>query len=131
MEASYWLLQQRVDHDIAALRAEHARQTAQHTQSLHDTLQKGIADLITMQLMPIWIEVMALQTRAAEVDALVAQMVQIEACRSELEEKVLEIEEKEDNHIAYLEAQLENPSWAEEEKKVDDELEGKGAKVCK
>ena len=44
MEASYWLLQQRVDQDIAALRAEHARQTAQQTQSLRDTLQKGIAD---------------------------------------------------------------------------------------
>ena len=44
---------------------------------------------------------------------------------------MLEIEEKEENHIAYLEAQLENPSWAEEEKKVDDEVEGKGAKVWK
>ena len=39
---------------------------------------------------------------------------------------MLEIEEKEDNHIAYLEAQLENPSWAEEDKKVDDVFEGKG-----
>ena len=47
---------------------------------------------------------MALQTRATEVDALAAQMVQAEARRSELEEKVLKIEEKEDNHIAYLEA---------------------------
>ena len=73
----------------------------------------------------------ALQTRAAEVDALAAQMAQIEAHKSELEEKALEIKEKEDNHIAYLEAQLQNPSWAEEEKKVEDELEGKGAKVCK
>ena len=58
-------------------------------------------------------------------------MTQIEARRSELEEKVLEIEEKEDNHIAYLEAQLENPSWAEEDKKVDDVFRGKGAKVWK
>ena len=56
-------------------------------------------------------------------------MAQIEACRSELEEKVLEIEEKEDNHIAYLEAQLENPSWVQEDKKVGDVFEGKGAKV--
>ena len=56
---------------------------------------------------------------------------QVEARRSELEEKVLEIEEKEDNHIAYLEAQLENLSLVEEDKKVDDEFEGKGAKVWK
>ena len=38
---------------IAVLRAEHARQTAQQTQSLRDTLQKGIADLITAQLTPV------------------------------------------------------------------------------
>ena len=44
---------------------------------------------------------------------------------------MLKIEEKEDNHIAYLEAQLENLSLAEEDKKVDDESEGKGAKVWK
>ena len=59
------------------------------------------------------------------------QMAQVEARRSELEEKALEIEEKEANHIAYLEAQLENASWAEEEKKVDKQFEGKGAKVWK
>ena len=82
-----------------------------------------------MQLPPVWTELMALQTCAAKVDALVAQMAQAEARKSELEEKVLEIEEKEDNHIAYLEAQLENLSLAEEDKKVDDEFEGKGAKV--
>ena len=58
-------------------------------------------------------------------------MVQVEAHRSELEDKVLEIEEKEDNHIAYLEAQLENLSLLEEKKKVDDESEGKGVKVWK
>ena len=74
MEASYRLLQQWVDQDIAVLRAEHARQTAQQTQSLHDTLQKGIADLITAQLTPVWIEVTALQTCTAEVDALAAKM---------------------------------------------------------
>ena len=77
----------------------------------------------------MWTEVTALQTRATEVDALAAQMAQIEARRSELKDKVLEIEEKEDNHIAYLKAQLENLSLLEEEKKVDDEFEGKGAKV--
>ena len=42
---------------------------------------------------------------------------------------MLEIEEKEDNHIAYLEAQLENLSLVEEDIKVDDESEGIGAKV--
>ena len=75
MEASYQLLQQRVNQDIAALRAEHARQAAQQTQSLRDMLQKGIADLTTAQLTPVWTEVTALQTRVAEVDTLVAKMV--------------------------------------------------------
>ena len=39
-----------------------------------------------------------------------------------MEDKVLEIGEKEDNYIVYLEAQLENLSLLEEEKKVDDEF---------
>ena len=56
-------------------------------------------------------------------------MAQAEAHKSELEEKVLEIEEKEDNHIAYLEAQLEGLSPFGEGEKVEDEREGKGAKV--
>ena len=60
MEASYRLLQQRVDQDMVAFRAEHARQTAQQTQSLCDTLQKGIADVISVQLMPVWSKLMAL-----------------------------------------------------------------------
>ena len=98
------LLQQRVDQDMVEFRAEHTRQTAQQTQSLHDTLQKGIADVISTQLMLVWSELTALQTCTIDVDALVAQMAQVEARRSELEEKVLKIEEKEDNHIAYLEA---------------------------
>ena len=87
-----------------AFRAEHARQTAQQMQSLCDTLQKGIADVISMQLMPVWSELTALQTRTTDVDVLAAQMVQVEARRSELQKKVLETKEKEDNHIAYLEA---------------------------
>ena len=58
-------------------------------------------------------------------------MVQAGARKSGLEEKVLEIEEKEDNHISYFEAQLENLSLAEENKEVDDESKGKGAKVWK
>ena len=44
-------------------------------------------------------------------------------------DKVLEIEEKEDNHIAYLEAQLEGLSPFGEDEKVEDEPKGKGAKV--
>ena len=58
-------------------------------------------------------------------------MEEAKAHMSELEEKVLEIEEKEDNRIAYLEAQLEDLSLAEENKKVEDESEGKGAKIKK
>ena len=81
--------------------------------------------------MPVWTELTALQTRTTEVDALAAQMAQVEARKSQLEEKVLEIEEKEDNHITYLEAQLENLSLTEEDKKVEDEFEGEGAKVWK
>ena len=73
-------------------------------QPLRNTLQKGIADVITAQLTPVWTELMTLQTRATDVDVLAVQMAQAEARRSELEEKVLEIEEKEDNHITYLEA---------------------------
>ena len=53
------------------------------------------------------------KTHAAEVDALAVQMAQVEARRSELEDKVLEIEEKEDNHIGYFKAQLENLSLLE------------------
>ena len=57
-------------------------------------------------------------------------MAQAEAHRDELVDKVLEIEEKEDNHIAYLEAQLVGLSVAEEEEqKLDDDLEARGAAV--
>ena len=58
-------------------------------------------------------------------------MARDEAQRSELEEKPLEIEEKEDNHIAYLKAQWGGLSLVKEDKKVDDEFEGKGANVWK
>ena len=81
--------------------------------------------------MPIYVELMAIQTHTAEVTVLAVQMAQVEAWRSELEEKVLKIEEKEDNHIVYLEAQLEGLSLVEEDKKVDDESESKGVKVWK
>ena len=64
-------------------------------------------------------------------DALAVQMVHAEAHWSELEEKVLKIEEKEDNHIAYVEAWLKELSLVEEDKKVDDDSEGKGVKVWK
>ena len=79
--------------------------------------------------MPVWIELTILQTRIVDVNALAAQMVQFEAHRSELEEKALEIEEKEYNHIAYLEAQLEGLSLVEEDEKMKHDSEGKGAKV--
>ena len=83
---------------------EHARQIAQQMQSPWGTLQKVIAAVITAQLMLVYTELMALQTCTTKVDVLVVQMVQAKACRSELEEKMLEIEEKEDTHITYLEA---------------------------
>ena len=49
---------------------EHARQTAQQTQSLWKTLQKGIASVITTQLTPIYTELMVLETHATKVDML-------------------------------------------------------------
>lgn len=87
---------------------EHARQTTQQMQSLWETLQKEIADVISAKLTPVYAKLTALQTYDIKLDALVVQMVQAEACKSELEKKGLEIEEKEDNHIAHLEAQLED-----------------------
>ena len=56
-------------------------------------------------------------------------MEQVEACRSEMVERMLEIEDKEDNHIGYLEAQLEGLSFVEEDKNVVDDPEDKWAKV--
>ena len=47
MEASYRLWQQWVEQDMEKFGAEHARQTTQQTQSLQETLQKGIADIFT------------------------------------------------------------------------------------
>ena len=85
---------------MVEFRAEQARQATQQTQSLWDMLQKGIANVIFAQLTPVWSKLMALQTRAADVDTLAAQVAQVEACRSELAEKVLETKEKEHNHIA-------------------------------
>ena len=79
--------------------------------------------------MPVYAKLTVLQTYVAELDVLLAQMAQTEACRSELEEKVFEIEEKEDNHTVYLEAHLERLSLAQEDKKLNDDSEGKGAKV--
>ena len=90
-------------------------------------LQKGIADVVIAQLMHVYAELRALQACATRV----VQMARAKVHRSELEEKVLEIEEKEDNHIAYLKAQLKDLSLVEEDKKVDDESEGQGAQVWK
>ena len=130
MEASYRLLQQRVTQEQGSLKAEFARRIGEQTQTLRDTLHKGIADMITAQLTPVYTELTALQTRSADFEDLAARMAQAEAHRDELVDKVLEIEEKEDNHIAYLEAQLAGLSVAEEEeKKLDDDLEARGAAV--
>ena len=42
------------------VRAEYARQTKQQMQSLQETLQKGIANVITGQFMLVFVEVTAL-----------------------------------------------------------------------
>ena len=127
MEASYRLLQQRVAQEQESLKAEFARRIEEQTQTLRDTLHKGIADVITSQLTPVYTELTALQTRSADVEDLAARMAQAEAHRDELVDKVLEIEEKEDNHIAYLEAQLAGLSAdEEEEQKMDDDREARG-----
>ena len=56
MEASYWLLQQRVAQEQESLKAEFARQIAEQAQNLRDTLHKGIVDMITAQLTPVYTE---------------------------------------------------------------------------
>ena len=130
MEASYRLLQQRVTQEQESLKAEFARRIGEQTQTLRDMLHKGIADMITAQLTPVYTELTALQTRSADFEDLAARMAQTKAHRDELVDKVLEIEEKEDNHIAYLEAQLAGLSVDEEaEKKLDDDLEARGAAI--
>ena len=53
-------------------------------------------------------------------------MAQVEARKSELEEKLLGIEEKEDNLIAYLEAQLENLSPFGDDRRWKMRLKAKG-----
>ena len=84
------------------MRAEFARRIEEQTQTLHTTLQKGIAEMITAQLTAVYTELTALQTRSADFEDLAVRMAQAEAHRIKLVDKVLEIEEKEDNHIAYL-----------------------------
>ena len=80
----------------------------------------------------MYTELTALQARSANFEDLAARMAQAGAHRDELVDKVLEIEEKEDNHIAYLEAQLAGLSVAEEEEqKVDDDLDAKGQQSCR
>ena len=112
------------------MRAEFARRIEEQTQTLRGTLHKGIAEMITAQLAPVYAELTTLQTRSTDFEDLPARMAQAEAHRMEMLDKVLEIEEKEDNHIAYLEAQLAGLSVDEEaEKKLDDDLEAKGAAI--
>ena len=130
MEASYRLLQQRVTQEQESLKAEFARRIGEQTQTLRDTLHKGIVDMITTQLTPVYTKLTALQARSTDFEDLPARMAQAEAHRMEMLDKVLEIEEKEDNHIAYLEAQLAGLSVAEEEEqKLDDDLEARGATI--
>ena len=74
---------------------------------------------------------MVLQARDVETDALVAQMVQAEARRSDFEEKMLEIEETEDNHIAYLEAQLRTCHWQKRTGRWRMSLKAKGLRSRK
>ena len=52
------------------IRAEMARNAEQQVQSLRTNLQKGIAELVTAQLTPVFEELAVLQTRAANMDAL-------------------------------------------------------------
>ena len=75
MEASYRLLQQRVAQEQESLRAEFARRIEEQTQTLRGTLHKGIADVITAQLTPVYAELTALQTRSANFEDLAARMV--------------------------------------------------------
>ena len=72
MEASYRLLQQRVTQEQGELKAEFARRIGEQTQTLRDTLHKGIADMITAQLTPVYTELTALQARSADVEDLAA-----------------------------------------------------------
>ena len=55
-----------------------------------------------------------LQIRATNLDTLAEQVAHNEAWREVTDERIFEIEEKEDNHIAYLEAQLEGLLLAED-----------------
>ena len=121
MELSYRLLQQWVDQDMQEIRAEMAKNAEQQVQSLRTKLQKGIAELVTAQLTPVFEELAVLQTRAANMDALAVQVMEGEARRSDMEAKLLEIEEKEDNHIAYLKAQ--QSGWLPTEKVKDSSTE--------
>ena len=99
-------------------------------QSKQETLQKGIANVISMQLTLVYNELNALQTHARDFDGLVAQMVQAQAHKSEIEEKMLKIEEKEGNHITHLTAQIVGSSLVEEEDhEIVDDANTKGAKV--
>ena len=56
-------------------------------------------------------------------------MVQAKAHKSKLEEMVPEIEEKDDKHIAYLGAQMEGWSFAEEDRTKVDHLKDKRVKI--
>ena len=55
-----------------------------------------------------------LQTHIANLTTLAEQVAHSEAWREATDERMVKIEEKEDNHIAYLEAQLEGLSLTED-----------------
>ena len=82
--------------------------------SMQYTLQKGIADLMIAQLAPVHEQLAVLQTRTIDLNTLAEQVVYSEAWREATKERMLKIEEKGGNHIAYLEAQLEGLSLAKD-----------------
>ena len=60
MEASYRVLERRVEQDIAGIRAEHARKMEQQAQSLCIAWRKEMAEAIATQLVPVDVELNAL-----------------------------------------------------------------------
>ena len=69
---------------------------------------------MTAQLALVHEQWAVLKTRTVELDTLAEQVARSETWREAMDERMLDIEEKEDNHIAYLEAQWEGLSLAED-----------------
>lgn len=83
-------------------------------QSMEYTLQKGIVDLMIAQLAPVHEQLAMLQTRTIDLNTLAEQVAYSEAWREATDERMLKIEEKGGNHIAFLEAQMEGLSLAKD-----------------